>query len=100
MAETIIVSPQVLRTAASKIESLANEYMTNYNQLYVEMDSMNSTWADKANVAFITQIDGFKDDFKKMYQQMMAYAEYLRKSAETYDKTQEEIIQAAKKLAN
>lgn len=100
MARTIQVTPEQLESAAGRIESLAGDYETQYNQLYSETNAMASTWNGKDNVAFVEQIAGFKDDFKKMHTLMINYADFLRKSAKAYRDTQNTVVSEAKKLVN
>jgi WXG100 family type VII secretion target len=100
MARTIKVTPEELRSAAQKIESLSADYETQYNSLYREMDSMESAWQGKDNVSYIEQIRGFKDDFENMKSLMDQYATFLRNSAKAYDDTQNAITEEATKLAN
>ena len=98
--DTILILPEESRNAASKIETLAGEYEDLYKALYRETDSMTSEWDGKDNVTYTTQIAGFKEDFEKMKNRMEEYARFLRNAAETYEKTQGEIVAAAKKLIN
>ncbi len=100
MARTIEVTPEQLNTAAGKIDSLAGDYKTQYDSLYNETNAMASTWSGKDNQAYINQIAGYKDDFEKMHQLMLNYAEFLRKSAKAYADTQETVVAQAKKLVN
>ena len=100
MARTIQVTPEQLESAAGRIEGLAADYKTQYDALYNETNAMASTWNGKDNVAFVNQIAGFKDDFKKMYNHMLDYADFLRKSASAYRKTQDTVVSEAKKLIN
>lgn len=100
MARTIQVTPEQLVSAAGRIEGLAADYKTQYDALYNETNSMASTWQGKDNVAFVDQIDGFKDDFDKMRRLMLDYADFLRKSAKAYRDTQEDVVKAAQKLVN
>lgn len=100
MAREIQVTPEQLENAAGKIESLAADYQTQYNNLYSETNSMASTWSGKDNTAFTDQIAGFKDDFEKMYTLMNNYADFLRKSAKAYRDTQDAIVTDARKLTN
>lgn len=100
MARTIHVTPEQLESTASRIESMAADYKTQYDQLYSETNAMASTWNGKDNVAFVNQIDGFKDDFEKMHALMLNYVDFLRKSAKAYRDTQETIVSEAKKLVN
>ncbi len=100
MARTIQVTPEQLESAAGRIEGLAADYKSQYDQLYNETNAMASTWQGKDNKAFVDQIAGFKDDFEKMHTLMNNYADFLRKSAKAYRETQETIVTEARKLAN
>ena len=100
MARIIEVTPEQLESTAGRIESLAADYKTQYDQLYSETSSMASTWNGKDNVAFTDQIAGFKDDFEKMHTLMLNYADFLRKSAKAYKENQENVVTEAKKLVN
>lgn len=100
MARTIQVTPEQLESTAGRIESLAADYKTQYENLYSETNAMASTWNGKDNTAFVDQIAGFKDDFQKMHALMLNYADFLRKSAKAYRETQETVVAEARKLAN
>ena len=100
MARTIQVTPEQLDTTATRIEGLAADYKSQYDQLYSETNAMASTWSGKDNVAFVDQIAGFKDDFEKMHTLMLNYADFLRKSAKAYRDTQDTVVTEARKLVN
>ena len=100
MAKTIQVTPEELEKTAGAIEGLASDYQASYKKLYSTTDSMATTWQGKDNVAYTSQIAGFKDDFDKMHQLMLDYASFLRKSADAYRKTQDAVVTEAKKLRN
>lgn len=100
MARTIQVTPEQLESTAGRIESLAADYKAQYDLLYSETNAMASTWSGKDNVAFVNQIDGFKDDFEKMHTLMLNYADFLRKSAKAYRDTQDTVVSEARKLVN
>lgn len=100
MARTIQVTPEQLEKTAGKIEGLAAEYKTSYDQLYSETGSMSTTWQGKDNLSFTNQIDGFREDFQKMQKSMTEYANFLRMSAKAYRETQQSIADQARKLAN
>ena len=100
MARTIEVTPEMLTAAAGKINDLAGQYQTQYNNLYSETSAMKTTWDGKDNVAFTNQIEGYKDDFKTMYNLLIEYAEFLKKSAKSYSDTQNAAVTEAKKLVN
>jgi WXG100 family type VII secretion target len=100
MARVIEVTPEQLETTAGRIEGLAADYKAQYEKLYSETSAMASTWNGKDNVAFVNQIDGFKDDLMKMHNEMLKYADYLRKTAKAYRDTQDTVVSEARKLAN
>ena len=100
MARKIQVTPRELELTAKKIDTLAEDYKTQYDLLYKETSKMATAWSGKDNVAFTTQIEGFKDDFQKMHNLMKAYSQFLVKSAKLYQQTQDAIVSGAKKLKN
>lgn len=100
MARVIQVTPEQLESTAARIESLAGDYKTQYDALYRETNAMAATWQGKDNTAFVSQIEGFKDDFEKMRTLMLNYAVFLRKSAKAYRDTQDTVTAEARKLVN
>ncbi len=69
MAKIIQVTPELLESTAGKIEGLAGDYKTQYDQLYSETNAMASTWNGKDNVAFVDQIAGFRFAYLPVSQQ-------------------------------
>ena len=100
MAINIKVSPDEVRKIAAEIQAKAEDYKTNYTDLYQKAEAMGANWTGKDNTAYINQINGFKDDLEKMRTLMLDYADYLRKAAQTYEETQNAIAQNATKLQN
>lgn len=100
MARSITVDPAKLEAASTKIDQQAADYERLYRQLFSEVDAMGAAWQGVDNVAFVTQIKGFTDDFQRMTNLMRQYAEYLRMSAKTYRETQTEIANQARRLTN
>ena len=100
MAQTILVTPEILESTAQSIEGLANEYKALYTDLYSQTDALAQTWGGDDNAAFVSQIAGFKPDLNSMYNKMMDYASYLRVTAKSYRETQEAIAKQARTLVN
>ena len=100
MARTIQVTPEQLESTAGRIEGLAADYKTQYNQLYSATDAMASSWSGRDNIAFTNRIDGFKDDLEKMHTLMLNYADFLRKSAKAYRDTQDTVVRDTTNLKN
>lgn len=100
MNGTIRVEPAKLKSAAAQIDTEAAEYKRLYEQLYTEVDAMKTAWNDASNIAFTTQVEGFKEDLEAMYKLMTQYSEFLVNAANNYEATQNEIIDNAKRLVN
>lgn len=94
----IITDTSRLDSTAAKVESLAGDYEREYNALFKTVGDLKSAWDGKDNVAFTTQIEGFRDDFQRMTRLMRDYAEYLKKAAAAYRATQDELEKKAKTL--
>ncbi len=100
MARNIMVDPARLEAAAQNMDAQAADYEKQYNLLFQEVDNMGAAWQGADNLAFVSQIKGFMDDFQKMVALMRQYSEFLKQSAKTYRNTQEQIIAGAKRLTN
>lgn len=100
MSKTIVVDMEKLKSVAGKIDTQVQEYQRVYNQIFSEVDGMAAAWKGADNVAFTTQIQGFKDDFEQMTKTLQNFSEFLKSSANKYEGTQNDIIAQAKKLAN
>lgn len=99
--ESIKVTTENLTAKAREVEQKANDYLSDYNSLFQEVETLTTTdWkGDDAN-AFKTQIEGFRDDFEKMKKLMDDYADFMRKAATNYETTQGNVISQIKSLQN
>jgi len=100
MGTLIKVDPAKLEAAAAEITNQAGDYQRAYEQLYAEVENLATHWQGKDNLAFTNQIDGFKDDFLKMKQLMIDYADYLKVTAKNYQDTQDDRVAQAQRLTN
>ena len=98
MSGSIKVDPAVLRSTASKVDAQAGEYRKQVAQLYAEVDTMQAAWQGPDNLAFANQIKTFKADFDRMAKLMDEYSIFLKKAADSYQSTQDQIKSAAKRL--
>ena len=96
----IIVDPAKLDAAAASIEQQAADYQKVYQQLFTEVEGMAKAWQGADNLAYTTQINGFKDDLNQMKKLMDDYAAFLKQSATAYKNTQDQIVNQAKTLTN
>ena len=65
-----------------------------------KIEALKNCWDGSDNLAYVDQVKGFEDDFKKMAKEMENYSKFLKDSANTYRSTQQRIAQNAKKLQN
>lgn len=63
----IIVETAQLDAASAKVGELAGIYKGEYEKLYKLVEELQASWAGADNTAYTTQIEGFRDDFEKMY---------------------------------
>ncbi len=95
----IIVETSRLDSTANHVDELAETYEREYNALFGTVTELQEAWGGEDNVAFTNQIAGFRDDFQRMTKLMRDYAAYLRKAAESYRTTQDDIAAQAKTLS-
>ncbi|MCM3585268.1 WXG100 family type VII secretion target [Mesobacillus maritimus] len=100
MARSIMVDPARLEEASNKMDQQTAEYERLYKALFNEVEAMQAAWQGQDNVAYVTQIKGFMDDFQQMSQLMRQYSDFLKMSAKTYRNTQGEVVNAARRLTN
>lgn len=100
MATIIKVTPEELTKASTQIEGKATNYQGQYLKLYEHTSAMGASWSGKDNQAYINQIEGFRDDFDKMYNLMTEYATFLKNAAKSYSDVQDTITEQASKLTN
>ena len=98
--KTILVEPVILEGSASQIEGIVTQYQETFRRLYQAVDTMSLGWQGADNVAFVTQIQGYQDDFQKIAMLLMHYSEFLRTSARAYRDTQAELAAQAMRLSN
>lgn len=94
----IIVETAQLDAASAKVGELAGTYKGEYEKLYKLVEKLQASWAGADNTAYTTQIEGFRDDFEKMYTLMTDYSDFLKTTAKRYRDTQDERKTAAAKL--
>lgn len=95
----IIVETSRLDSTAGQVERLADQYKSEYDSLFGTVRDLQNAWSGEDNVAFTNQIEGFRDDFQRMERLMRDYAAYLRKVAESYRNTQDNVAAKAKTLS-
>ena len=62
----IMVDPTRLEAVGSKIEEQTADYSKMYQQLFTEVQAMKKAWQGADNIAYTTQIEGFREDLEKI----------------------------------
>lgn len=99
-AKKIDITPAQLKETASQITQNAEAYGTAFAQLYQHVERMKTEWQGADNLAYTTQIEGFRPHLVALQDLMNNYAGYLKSSAELYEQTQNEIRTRAGNLVN
>ena len=98
MGSKIVVNPAQLSQASARIKQQVQEYRSLYAKLFSDVDAMSAAWRGTDNIAFTTQIAGFRPDFDAMATMMDQYATFLAGASQKYTQTQEKTITEAKGL--
>ena len=98
---SIKVTTEDLKKAASNVDNLAIEYAKEYEAFFQDIETLTTAdYVGADATEFRNQVEGFHEDFNKMKKLMNDYADFLRQAAATYEDTQENIKQQAKSLQN
>lgn len=87
MGVKIIVDTQNLLTASDAMIEKADEYKRISDSLLDEINYMGMSWGGLDNLAFVNQVNGFKDDFDQLHKILMQYADILQIVDREYQKT-------------
>jgi len=99
MAGKIRVTPEQLDAHSYKVEQQRSEYITLHHKIYDEAEKMKSTWRGEANQRYCRQLEGFKSDFQRLEQLLHQYSDYLKKTADEYRKTENNLVSEAGRLS-
>lgn len=94
------VSSESMRSLATEIEGLANDYQNIYtSDLYgTVVDDVKKAWSGKDADAVLARLEGFHNDFNNMYKVLIQYAGHIRNAANIYDNQQAEMVSRANQL--
>ena len=99
-AGDIRVDTGEVRSTARQLTQLADDYDALYKEVLGKMSETSATWQGLDSEAFREQVEGFRDDFQKMKEEINDYAAFPLQSADAYERRQEETRQEAKTLTN
>jgi len=98
MQNKIYVEPDRLIDVSNKMESYSFDFDNTCNRLYEEVENMKLNWSGKDNVAFVTQLQDYKQELVKVGFLLRQYATFLKTSAMSYSETQDEIYSSIMRL--
>lgn len=95
-----IISVEVERLLSSSrvIEEKNEELKRLTNELYQKVDSLQTVWTGKDNIAFSNKIKEFQNFINGLSLVLNQYSDFLRNSANGYNQTQEEVYSEVMRL--
>jgi WXG100 family type VII secretion target len=95
---TILVTPEQLDSCAARMDDENQSYIHHSDALFSEVEAMGAAWQGKDNLAFVSQISGFQNDFRQISMLCTEYSDFLRNSANSYRSTEDELAAQAARL--
>jgi len=96
MAKLNTINTAGMRTAASDIEELTNDYVQQVLALYSTGQELDILWSGDANATFKTQLGQDQPRFEALSSVVKQYIETLRCNADSYDRAEAEAIATLK----
>ncbi len=95
MANAIKVTPEELINMSQRLENWVDSYDKCYRNILGATQELADAWGGDARDTYLTQVQGFENDFQNLYTLFNQYGTYLRQTARKYLETEENIKQAA-----
>lgn len=95
---SILVTPDQLDACAVRMDDANQAYTRDSNALFSEVETLGTVWQGKDNLAFVSQISSFQNDFRQIAMLCTEYSDFLRNSAASYRSTQDELTAQAARL--
>lgn len=102
MVTKISVESALIDQISKTIKQEAENYKTIYERIYGIVDDIfgYEQWLGEDAHKYNERIQGFKDNFKKLYNNFISYVNFLAKAAEAYDIAQDTAQGKAGKLTS
>ncbi len=102
MVTKISVESALIDQISKTIKQEAENYKTIYERIYGIVDDIfgYEQWLGEDARKYNERIQGFKDNFKKLYNNFISYVNFLAKAAEAYDIAQDTAQGKAGKLTS
>ncbi len=95
----IFVEPHKLLEVAKKIDDKNESFNKLQSQLYEEVDIMRNSWSGKDNMAFTNKIKDYHNFMRTVSLVMSQYTDFLKNTANSYSRIQDEIYNEANRIA-
>lgn len=94
----IRVDPARLDECAARMEENRQDYDRCVRDLYSTVDTLQSAWRGRDNLAFTAEIQRFEANLRSLSVLCVQYADFLKNSSRAYRSTQDEIASYAGRL--
>jgi len=92
---TIKVNSTVMREKAGAFKTVANSIKTFTGEMTREIENLRSAWEGESAETTVNKFKGLADNFEEIYNTIISYATFLEQAAESYDKAEAAVTQAA-----
>lgn len=87
-----------MRNSAASITKASEDYKTNVNKLFQEVEQLSDAWDGVDNQEYVKTVSNYRQDMINLGIAVDGYADFLRKAANTLNNTQDEIKNMAGRL--
>ncbi|WP_261304023.1 WXG100 family type VII secretion target [Paenibacillus andongensis] len=88
-----------LRNSAKLIEDKTGKYVQEYSKIYNDViANLKVNWQGQSSEAFNRQIEGYRNDFDELATVLKSYSDFLVKTADKIEKTEDALKNAASNL--
>lgn len=87
MAQTILVTPETLRSQAGQIRSYSQEHEEIIQRMTNLVLTLDEVWTGEAQAAFVNNFQGMRDIFNSFEEALLAYAQMMERVAEKMEST-------------
>lgn len=90
----IDVATAKLRTEASQLNQVAQQFSQSINQIYEARDELGNGWKGSDAEKYKAKLDSFREPLTSLQKSFVAYSEFISESASAYDEQQQNIASA------
>lgn len=95
MSKNLTVAPEVLRDSANELKNKVSSVKGNLDDVTIEVNKVPNSYVGTASEQFIDKYNQMKSKFDSFYQVIEEYANFLIKTADTYQETDETLKKQA-----